>query len=132
MNLIEWSPFREFDHFSPFKTLDTSAVPKVDVYQTKTDVVVTAEIPGIAKDNLDVYATDNAIRISAERKNNDEYENQNIYRSERYYGTFYRVIALPAEINTDNVKASYQDGVLSIVASKTNSTNAKQHKVVID
>jgi len=113
MNLIEWSPFREFDHFSPFKTLDTSAVPKVDVYQTKTDVVVTAEIPGIAKDNLDVYATDNAIRISAER-------------------TFYRVIALPAEINTDNVKASYQDGVLSIVASKTNSTNAKQHKVVID
>ncbi|HAN10719.1 MAG TPA: heat-shock protein Hsp20 [Clostridiales bacterium] len=132
MNLTEWNPFRDFDTFSPFRTFEASSIPKVDVYQTQNDIVITAEIPGVSKKDFDIYATETSIKISAERRKTDVYDNKNIYRSERYYGTFYRTIALPTEINTDNVKASYQDGVLSIIASKTNNKSAIQHKVVID
>ncbi|HCC07743.1 MAG TPA: heat-shock protein Hsp20 [Clostridiales bacterium] len=132
MSLTEWNPFRDFDTFSSYRTLETSAVPKVDVYQTQNDIVITAEIPGMSKEDLDIDATGNSIKISAECRKTNENDRNNIYHSEEYYGTFYRTIALPTEINSENVKASYKDGVLSIIASKTNNVSTKQHKVVID
>lgn len=132
MNLTEWNPFRDLDTAAPFRFFDTASIPKVDVYQTKTNVVIKAEMPGISKDDLNVYITEDSINISAERKRTEEYSTDNIYRSERYYGNVSRTIALPAEINTSSAKAEYKDGVLSIIAPKSNSTNTKQHKLAVE
>ncbi len=132
MDLTEWNPFHSYDTASAFKMLEHASVPRIDIYQTNSDVIVKAEIPGVTKSDLNVYVTDNSIQISAERKKSDEYSDNNIYRNERYYGSFYRTIALPAEIVTDSVSASYTDGVLSVTAKKIDNIRAKQHKINVE
>lgn len=81
--------------------------PRVDVYQTEKDVIVKAEIPGISKEDLDVYIYEDSIRLSGQSKMDDEYKDENIYKTERYYGSFLRTIPLPVEVKTEHATAEY-------------------------
>jgi len=83
---------------------------------TQKDGLFTAklELPGIAKDDLKVEVTEDALVVSGERKMHKEEKGDNFFRSERYYGNFHRQIALPKDANLDNVKAEMNNGVLTI------------------
>ncbi|HOM02435.1 MAG TPA: Hsp20/alpha crystallin family protein [Acetivibrio sp.] len=141
MSLISWNPFREMDNVgrdmesfferSPFGFFSKTTSPRVDVFETEKNVVVKAEIPGVSKEDLNVYVDENYVKLSGQTKRDSEYKDENVYRSERYYGSFSRTIPLPVEVKSEQAKAEYKDGILSITVPKVESTQLKGKKIDI-
>jgi HSP20 family protein len=107
-------------------------VPAVDVYEDKDDVVVKAEVPGLSKDDLEVDLAESVLTIRGEKKKEEEIKEKNFYRSERSSGSFSRSLELPAEVKTDQAKATFKDGILEIRIPKTEEAKKKSFKVKID
>lgn len=124
MSLMPWRPLRElsrdmlelFEH-NPLQYLDLRP-PRVDVYQTEEEVIITAEIPGVDKKDLDVYVDESTVKLAGQFRQSNEFRDEHVYRSERRYGSFSRSIPLPTEVKSDKAKAEYKDGVLSITIPK--------------
>ena len=89
--------------------------PAIDVFQRGNDLVVRADVPGLSPENLSVEIGDDALTISGERKSDREEEREGVFRSERSYGSFCRVIPLPEGAVADSAKADFKDGVLEVV-----------------
>jgi HSP20 family protein len=89
-------------------------VPEIEVFQRKGELVVRADLPGLTKDDVKVDVTQDDITIQGERKHARDEERAGLYRSERSYGAFRRVIPLPEGAVTDQAKATFKDGVLEI------------------
>jgi HSP20 family protein len=85
------------------------------VFQRVTDLVVRADLPGLSKDDVEVEVNEDSITIRGERRHEREEERDGIYRSERSYGSFSRVVPLPEGTITDSASATFKDGVLEIV-----------------
>ena len=94
--------------------------------------MVTAELPGIDKDNISVNLTDHTLTIKGEKKKEEEIKEENYYRSERSYGSFLRTLELPRDVHADKVKASFKNGVLEVRLPKTEEAKAKEVKVKVD
>ena len=103
--------------------------PKVDIIDRDDEVVVRAEIPGVAKEDLDVSLTDNSVTIKGSSREERKEEKGDYYRCEITRGGFSRTLALPAPVDAGKVEATYQDGVVTLVMPKT--TKAKRHRVEI-
>jgi HSP20 family protein len=88
--------------------------PNVEIFQRNSELVVRAELPGLSKDDVKVDVTDEAVVIQGERRREHEENRDGVYRSERSYGSFQRVIPLPEGAITDQAKATFRDGVLEI------------------
>ena len=88
--------------------------PEVEVIQKANELIVRADLPGLKKDEVSVEVTDNAIVVQGERRREREEEHEGLYRSERSYGSFSRVIPLPEGAIVDQAKATFRDGVLEI------------------
>lgn len=141
MNLVPWNPFREVDNIgkemstllenSPLAFFGRATSPRVDVYQTEKEVMVKAEIPGVSKEDLNVYVDENSIRLAGQIKRDQEFNNENMYRTERFYGSFSRTIPLPVEVKTEQAKAEYKDGILSITVPKVEPTKMKGRQLAI-
>ncbi|MBI4517871.1 MAG: Hsp20/alpha crystallin family protein [Deltaproteobacteria bacterium] len=106
-------------------------VPAVDVYEDKDAVVVKADLPGMSKDEIEVSLTGSALTLKGEKRKAEEIKDHDYYRSERSYGAFSRTLALPADIKSDQVTASFKDGVLEIRLPKTEEAKKKQIKVAV-
>jgi HSP20 family protein len=110
--------------FSWFPTLGLRPIsrvelaPRVDVYETDTEVVVKAELPGVAKEDVEVVAEDGHLKIRGSAHRDEEVKEESYYRCERSFGEFERVVHLPSEIDEQNVKAKYENGVLEIRAPR--------------
>jgi HSP20 family protein len=90
-------------------------IPAVDVFQRGNELVIRADVPGLSREDLSVEVGENALTISGERKFDQQEEREGVFRSERSYGSFCRVIPLPEGAVADNAKANFKDGVLEIV-----------------
>ena len=112
--------------------LEGYQAPVVDVYEEKDDIVVKAELPGLTKDDIEVNVTDHQLTLKGEKKKKEETKEDDYYRCERSFGSFSRVLELPAEIQTDKAKASFKDGLLEIRVPKTEEAKKKQIKVKVD
>lgn len=123
--LAVWTPFaelerirREFDRLLedvfPAGDKEQILAPPVDVYETDSEVVVKAELPGVKKEDIDITIKENAVHLKAERKEEREKKTENVYRVERFYGTIERIVPLPTEVKPEEAKAEYKDGVLEI------------------
>ncbi|MDH7480053.1 MAG: Hsp20/alpha crystallin family protein [Syntrophomonadaceae bacterium] len=141
MGMIEWNPSRYFDEFerqmggflerTPFRFLYGLNQPRVDVYQTDHEVVVKAELPGMSREDLNVYLDENSIRLSGHRRRREEFKDENVFRSESFYGSFSRTIPLPVEIKAEQARAEYRDGILSITAPKVETARIKGRRIDI-
>ena len=103
---------------SPWRTTATdweAWSPEVEVFHRNNELVVRADLPGLNKDNVKVDVTEDAVTIQGERKQEQKEEREGLYRSERSYGSFCRVIPLPEGAITDQAKANFKDGVLEII-----------------
>ncbi len=89
-------------------------VPHVDMVERDGKLVITADLPGMTKDDIKVDVTENAVILDGERKFEHEENQEGIYRSERSYGRFYRQIPLPEGVKTDNATANFKNGVLEV------------------
>jgi HSP20 family protein len=88
--------------------------PQIEVYEKDGELKVQADLPGIDKENVKVEIDANCLTISGERRDEREERGDNFYRSERFYGNFYREIPLPEGVDTENVKATFDKGVLEV------------------
>ena len=143
MNLVKWYPWREmpalynringmFD--DPFFSLDRLADqenlgmwnPAVDLYEKDDHFIIKAELPGINKDDIKVDLKDRVLTLSGERSFDNEVKEENYYRKERSYGKFQRAFTLPADVDSEKIKAEFKDGVLQIEVPKPQDKKAKQ------
>lgn len=132
MYLKPIEPFREFERIrrnldSLF--LDDFERPRIDVIENENEIKVKAEIPGISKEDLDIVIYDEEVKISGEFKKSDEYKDENLRRIERYYGSFSRIIPLPSEVKSDEAKAEYKDGILTITIPKADSQSSRGKRI---
>jgi HSP20 family protein len=107
-------------------------LPAVDVHETKKDVVITLDLPAINPKEISISIIDNRLTIKGERKKEEETKEENYYKSERVYGTFQRVVQLPAEVLGDKAKATYKDGVLKIIVPKSQKVLPKEIKIEVE
>ena len=107
-------------------------MPAINVYEEKNNVVVKAELPGMKKDEFEVYLTGDQLNIAGERKDEREEKTAELYRSERYFGRFHRMISLPAPVKGDAIQAKYKDGVLTITCPKTDEAKRRQVEIKVD
>lgn len=109
-------------------TTSRGTYPSLDLFQDGDNVVLTAEIPGVKKEEINIEIKDNLFRISGER-NLDYPENASFHRVERRARKFDRTIRLPHKVEIEAVKADYQNGVLKVVLPRAAADKPKQIKV---
>lgn len=105
--------------------------PHVDMYEEGNDIVVKAELPGLTKDDIDVQIENGDLVIKGERKSDSEVKEENYYRMERSFGTFYRNLPLPEGIQAGQISATFKDGVLEVRAPKPVSTGPTATKISV-
>lgn len=105
--------------------------PQVDVSESEKEVCVSAELPGLNREDIEVQVMDDAITLSGEKKAEEKTEKEGKRWMERLYGKFERIIPLPAEVQAENAKAEFKNGVLRITLPKAEGSKAHAHKVPI-
>jgi HSP20 family protein len=142
MNLVRWNPWREmntlqnrFNHlfddsfFRPGRSDDDLSLgtwhPVVDMYDEDDRVVIKAELPGVDKKDIAVDLKDRVLTLSGERAYDNEVKEENYYRRERAYGKFQRAFSLPADVDSDKIKADFKDGLLKIEVPKPEKQKPK-------
>jgi len=121
---LEWPRWGELA--APFE----GRMPKVDVIDRDDEVLVRAEVPGVDKDDLDVSVSDNSVTIKGETKREEKEEKGDYYRCEISRGAFARTVLLPSDVDTENTKAQFKDGVLELTLPKIEK--AKRRSIKID
>jgi HSP20 family protein len=101
-------------------------IPPVDLYETDEALVLKAELPGIAKDNISIEIQSNTLILRGERKHEIGVEEENYHRVERAYGTFQRSFVLPTLVDQDKVQATFTDGVLELRLPKSEAAKPKR------
>ena len=105
--------------------------PSVDIAETDHDFVLTADLPGIAREDLDIALVDDRLTIKGRRHREGESKEGSVHRVERAYGTFARTFDLPAAVDTEAVAATYKDGVLQVTVPKAEEAKPKQIEVKV-
>jgi HSP20 family protein len=115
-----WSDFPGTSLMARFDDKLGTFIPNVEVHEDKEKVKVTVELPGLNEDDiqLTLAASGEQLIIKGEKKVQDERREGSFYRSERAYGTFQRVITLPARVDPEKGTANFKDGVLTITMAK--------------
>lgn len=104
-------------------------LPELDVIDSKDNIIVKADIPGLNKEDLDVNIEENTLIIKGEKKQEREVKENDCIRSERFYGRFNRAISLPVEVDASKVNASYKNGVLELTLPKKEGAKLKSIRV---
>ena len=105
----------------------TVTIPDVDVEEKGDDIVVTADMPGVDKSDIQINVTeDNVLEISAEKKAETKKEEKNYVRHERSYSRYYRAIRLPVPVDKTKAKAAYNNGVLEISMPMVHRTKSSE------
>jgi HSP20 family protein len=104
-------------------------MPAVDVSETKDSLIVKAEIPGMESKDIDISLSGDLLTIKGEKKQKTEEKKENYHRIETHYGAFSRTIRVPVPVNSEKIKASYDNGVLKITLPKKEEVKAKQIEI---
>jgi HSP20 family protein len=106
--------------------------PSLDVSETKGDLVVKAELPGIDPKDIDISVNEGVLTIKGEKRQEKEEKEEGYHLVERSYGSFTRSIRLPREIQNDKINASYKNGVLKITLPKSEEAKKKEIKIKVE
>jgi len=141
--LSPWNPFRELEEMerrfdevfgrqflpSVLRRLPTEQMtwtPALDIFEKGDKFVVKAEIPGMKEDDIHVSVEGDMLTIRGEKKTESEVKEEDYYRSERSYGSFFRSVALPSTVDAGKIEADYEDGVLEVTLSKKPEVKPKK------
>jgi HSP20 family protein len=139
--ITPWRPFRELEEWErrfddllgrPLWRLPVEErgwMPAVDVFEKDDKFIVKAELPGMKEEDIDVSVVGDRLSIKGEKKTETEVKEQDYYRSERSYGSFYRSIPLPSSVEADKIEASFENGVLEVALPK--SAKVKPKKIAL-
>jgi HSP20 family protein len=142
MAISRWYPIREVasledrvnslfrDFAGDGQTVTAAAfAPAVDVYENGEKVVLKLDVPGIKEEDLDIRVENQTLSVRGERNFEAEEKEENFHRIERRYGSFFRSFSLPTTVDTENVNASYNAGVLKLELKKKASAQPRQIKL---
>ena len=145
MAIIRWDPFRDlvtlrekmnrlFEDIYPAQgeerdLLVSSWTPAVDIYETEHELFLTAELPGIEDNDIEIKIEDNTLTLKGERKFEKETKKENYHRVERSYGSFYRSFSIPAYIDQDKIKAEHEQGILKVSLPKKHDLKPRKIEV---
>ncbi|MGM0578085.1 MAG: Hsp20/alpha crystallin family protein [Myxococcota bacterium] len=148
MTMSRWDPFRELDDFSrrlsrmfsmtPSRregeeTMASAQwMPTVDISETPEDYVVTAELPGIDKEDIDLSLDNGILTLRGERRDEHEEKSERVHRVERSYGRFVRSFRLPDNVDPDAVRADYDNGVLTVNIGKKEIRGPEAKRIEIE
>lgn len=105
--------------------------PRFDIYHNEKEVTATIELPGLAsKDDVEITATEDSLSIRGEVRRSEQAEEQNYHRTERFYGSFARTVALPVKVEPEKATASYKNGILDIRIPI--AANQRQQRITIE
>lgn len=105
--------------------------PAVDIYETENELVVKADLPDLQDKDIDVRITNNTLTIRGERKFEKDVKEENFLRIERTYGAFMRSFSLPNTVSSENIRAEYRNGVLTLHMAKREESKPKQIKISV-
>jgi HSP20 family protein len=105
--------------------------PSVDIKESDKEIRVSAELPGMDDKDVNVLLSKGSLTITGEKKEEKEDKGKDYYRMERSYGSFSRTIPLPAEVDTDKVKADFKKGLLTVTLPKTAQAIKQTKKIAV-
>jgi HSP20 family protein len=106
--------------------------PLVDIIDEKDKIIAKAELPGVNKEDIKITLSNNTLSIRGERKKELETKKENYYCCERVHGSYSRTIALPVDIDKENIKSSFKNGVLEIVLPKAKESKPKEIDIKLE
>jgi HSP20 family protein len=151
MSIIRWKPVQELmtipsgvlemeqnmnrmfgGLFGDLGTTDRLAWnPAVDVEEKDQEYIVRVELPGVRKEDVQITARENTLTIRGEKKLEKETRESNFHRTERSYGSFERSFALPGNVSSGKIEASFRDGILEVTVPKAEETKARTIEVKV-
>ena len=145
MAVVRWDPFRDLNMLqdrmnrlfedasrnwkSDEPASTTTWSPAVDIFETESEIVVKAEVPGMDRKDITLNLENNVLTLRGERRFLKETKEENYHRIERSYGGFSRAFSIPVTVDDEKIRADYQDGVLKIVLPKKEQLRPKQIKI---
>ena len=129
--------FDEFLHpyeepwFRTMEEFGAEISTRIDMKETENEIVVTAELPGVKMEDIELTVLPDRIRIKGEKKEEKEEKEKGRYRIERSYGCFARQLPLPCAVIKEGVEATYKNGVLKVVLPKSREMIHEEHKVEV-
>jgi HSP20 family protein len=138
--LTRYEPFRvfrrEFDRlFEDFlpalreEEPEAMWMPRLDLTETDGAFAARMDLPGLKREDIQVDVENNRLTVRGERKFEKREEKENVVRMERNYGTFFRAFALPENVFTDGIEATFEDGVLTVQIPK--AEESKPHRIEV-
>ncbi len=127
-------PVAPFGTLRPFRRpahVPMAWTPRMDVFEKEGNLVVKAELPGIAKDDIEVKLDGGDLVIRGERTAESEVKEEDYYRLERSFGSFYRRLPLSFDVRAEDVKATFADGVLEVRIPKPAETKPAAQKIPV-
>ena len=143
MPIVRWKPFGDIDEWTNEverrmkKMFDPEEnrpvlVPRVDIKETKNELVVSVEIPGMEKKDINVAMKEGVLTVSGEKKSEARNENESWHRIERVYGAFQRSFYIPLDVDETKIKAAYKDGVLNVTLPKKEEAKPKEIPISVE
>jgi HSP20 family protein len=126
---------RVFGQFFPSRESDESTsrqavwAPRTDLIEMEDNYRLHLDVPGLSKEDLNINYKDNQLTISGERTSDRTDENEEYVRVERSFGQFYRSFTLPRTVDTEDITATYDNGVLTISVPKTEKEKTRQIEI---
>ena len=144
MKLINWTPrpislFDNMDRmvqtifdndFYPV-TSSYNWVPAVDIRESDSSFILTADIPGLTKNDINLLVENKRLKISGKREYNNKDGNVEYHYQERTHGSFQRSFKLPISVDEENISATFKSGILTVVLPKTEEAQPKQRTIKI-
>ena len=122
--------FRDWLPYPEMSGVFGKGTPKVDVVDRDAEVVVRAELPGVAKEDLEVTVSADSVALKAHTSHEEKEEKGEYYRREMSYGAYQRTVALPHSVDGENASATFKDGVLEVTLPKVEKT--PRNKVTVE
>ena len=107
-------------------------LPSIDVSETKNELVIKAELPGLDPKDIDISMNNGYLTIKGEKKHEKEEKDENYHLIEKSYGSFTRSVRLPREVQNDKITASFKNGVLRITLPKSEEAKKKEIKIKVE
>jgi len=146
MALKKWEPLQELDDLlertrrgfslAPWRNREWLAeldwAPRVDIGEADGTYLIKAEIPGVSKENVRVSIDNGVLTLQGERREEEESQGLQFHQVERFHGSFSRSFTLPPAVDPQQVKASFQDGVLTVTLHKRPGTESAAQQVPVE
>ena len=130
MGRIFNEPFGLIDWTIPEATMAAAWMPLVDIFEEAEFIRLVAEVPGVKPENVNISVESNVLTIKGTKEQTAEEKAEKVHRYERTYGAFERVFTLPATVDPNKIKATYEHGLLTVLLPKVET--AKPHLIKVE